>query len=425
MPKRIVLSTLFLLVLGAAAFAVRIQIRPAPEPIQVGILHSLTGTMAGSETEVVRATWLAIDEVNAAGGLLGRRVEPIIADGRSDWPTFAEEAERLIDKGVVAVFGCWTSASRKSVKPVFERHDHLLFYPVQYEGLEQSPCIVYTGAAPNQQILPGVLWAHANLGKRFFLTGSDYVYPRTANTIIRDLIESIGAEVVGDEYVPLGSQDVADLVEKIAEAKPEVILNNIVGTTNGPFFRELRARGITSSKTPTLSFGFAEPELAAMDIETVAGDYAAWNYFQSVRSEENDEFVRKFRDRVENEKAVTSDPMEAAYFGVHLWAKTVADCGSTEPSIVREEIRGQSLRAPGGLVSVDSENLHTWKIARVGRVRPDGQFDIVWDSETPVRPLPFPIFRDRTEWEAFLVELQRGWNGAWANPGLNPEGRSR
>ena len=388
-----------------------------PEPIRVGILHSMTGTMAISESPVVDATQLAIEEINEGGGVLGRPLDVVLADGRSDWPTFAEEAERLIaQEGVSVVFGCWTSASRKTVRPVFEQHGHLLFYPVQYEGMEQSPNIVYTGAAPNQQIVPAVKWCADHLGKRFFLVSSDYVFPRAANEVIRDQAAALGAEIVGEEYILLGSTDVQAAVDRIVEEQPDVILNTINGDTNVAFFTALREAGITTDEIPTMSFSVAEPELRSMDRSKMVGDLATWNYFQSLDSPENQAFVQRFRDRYGAERVV-SDPMEAAYFGVHLWAQAVEEAASAEIPRVQAALRGQSLLAPGGMINIDTENNHTWKTVRVGRIRADGQFDVVWDSDRAVRPVPYPPTRTRAEWDAFLDDLHQGWGGLWANPG--------
>jgi ABC-type branched-subunit amino acid transport system substrate-binding protein len=253
--------------------------------------------MANSEKPVVEATLLAIEEINEKGGVLGRPVEAVVEDGASDWPTFARLAGKLITQDrVCTVFGCWTSASRKTVKPIFEKHGHLLFYPVQYEGLEQSPNIVYTGAAPNQQILPAVKWCCAFLEKkRLFLVGSDYVFPRCANAIIRDQAASLGGQIVGEEYLLLGSQDVAGVVAKIAAAKPDIILNTINGDTNVAFFRALRAAGITAQKIPTISFSLTEEELTTLNAWDVVGDYGAWNYFMSIDRPQNHAFVRRFQ----------------------------------------------------------------------------------------------------------------------------------
>lgn len=402
-------------VLAAFFLILRAGADEAP-PIRIGVLHSQQGTMAISETAVLKATLMAVAEINQKGGLLGRRVEAVVADGKSDPAYFAAEAERLItQEKVSAVFGCWTSASRKSVKPVFEKHAHLLFYPLQYEGLEQSPHIIYTGAAPNQQVMPAVSYCFENLGKRFYLVGSDYVFPRTANAIIKDQIKARGGEIVGERYLPLGGTNANSIVAEIATTRPDVILNTINGDSNVAFFRALRAAGVTPIDIPTLSFSIGETELQHLTSQDMAGDYAAWNYFQSLSTPENRKFVEAFR-RTAGPKAVTSDPVEAAYFGVHLWAQAVRDAGTTAPDAVRKAIRGQGFAAPEGLVYIDGETQHTWKTVRIGRIRADGQFDIVWESRKPVRPLPFPIFRTKREWENHLSDLQKAWGGLWANP---------
>ncbi len=387
-------------------------------PIRVGILHSLTGTMAISETPVVQAVELSIEEINQSGGLLGgRKIVPILADGRSDWPTFAAESRRLITgEKVCAVFGCWTSASRKTVRPVFEELGGLLFYPVQYEGLEESPNIIYLGAAPNQQIIPAVKWAFDNLkSRRFYLVGSDYVFPRAANAVIGDQVKALGAQVVGEDYVPLGCTEVQDMVEKIEATHPDVILNTINGDTNLAFFRALRAAGIDPKTIPTISFSIGESELPALNPSACAGDYAVWNYFQSLDGPRNSTFVAAFRKRY-GEERVVSDPMEAAYCAVKLWAQAVELAGTENTDAVRKEILDQSMAAPEGVMLIDPETQHTWRPVRVGRIRADGQFDVVWDSHRPVRPQPFPISRSPAEWERFLDDLQTGWNGRWAAP---------
>ena len=392
-------------------------LRARRSPIRVGILHSLTGTMAISEKSVVDATRLAIEEINEKGGVLGREIQPVVVDGASDWPTFARGAETLITtEKVSVVFGCWTSASRKTVKPVFEKHDHLLFYPVQYEGLEESPNIVYTGAAPNQQIIPAVKWCFDHLGKKLFLVGSDYVFPRTANAIIKGQVAALRGEIVGEQYLLLGSREVKGVVAAIVEAKPDVILNTINGDTNVAFFQELRAAGITPEKIPSMSFSIAEDELRTLGGESMVGDYACWNYFQSIDSEENRQFVKRFKERYGADR-VTDDPMEAAYFGVHIWAQAAQDAGTDAIAEVRKAVPNQTLKAPEGMVYIDAENRHAWKTVRVGRIRKDGQFEIVWSSQKPVRPVPYPVYRSKSEWDAFLRDLFVGWNQSWANPG--------
>ncbi len=390
---------------------------PGGEPIKIGVLHSFSGTMSQVEPALADAALLAVERINAEGGLLGRRVEAVVADGQSDWEIFAGEADRLItEEGVSAIFGCWTSACRKTVKLVVEEHDHLMFYPLQYEGLEQSPNIVYTGAAPNQQIIPGVKWSFDNLGPRFFLVASDYVFPRAANEIIRDHAAALGAEIVGEEYVLLGSADVENIVNAIVETQPDVILNTLNGETNGHFFRALQAAGITPDIIPTMSFSVAEEELRQLGSELRVGDFATWNYFQSVESEENERFVAAVRERFGPDR-VTEDPMEASYIGVLLWAAAVERAGTTVPTEVREALRGSTYEAPGGLVVVDPDTNHLWKTVRIGRITAGGQFDILWTSNGPQRPAPFPETRSRLEWQQFLDDLSESWGGRWENPG--------
>jgi urea transport system substrate-binding protein len=393
---------------------------PQGPPIKVGVLHSRTGTMAISERAVIDATLLAIDEIKDKGGLLGRPVEAVVEDGESNSATFAAKAEKLITQDKVCVlFGCWTSASRKTVLPVLERHDHLLFYPVQYEGLEQSPHVMYTGAAPNQQIIPAVKWCVTHLKKKkFFLVGSDYVFPRTANAIIRDQARGLGAEVIGEEYLVLGSLDVADVVRKIVAARPDAILNTINGDSNVAFFRALRAAGVTPDRVPTVSFSISEEELSSLSTKDLVGDYAAWNYFQTVNRPQNHEFVKRFQARY-REQRVISDPMEAAYFGVHLWAQAVAEAGEDSAPRVRRAVRGQSFDAPEGLVRIDPETQHTSKVFRIGRITTESRFEVVYDPGTPIAPVPYPSTgtRSRGDWDEFLLDLHLRWGGQWENPG--------
>jgi urea transport system substrate-binding protein len=386
-------------------------------PIKIGILHAQTGTLAISEKSVVDATLLAIEEINQSGGVLGRQIEPVVVDTKSDWNFAASEAERLITQEKVAViFGCWTSSCRRTVKPVIEKYGSLLFYPVQYEGLESSPNIIYTGATPNQQITPAVKWSFDNLGKRFFLVGSDYVFPRTANEIIKDQVKALGGEIVGEKYILLGSQNVSAMVQKIVAAKPDVILNTINGDSNVAFFAALQKAGITSDKIPVVSFSIAEDELRTLGAAQMAGNYASWNYFQSIKSEQNTSFVDEFKKKYGADR-VTDDPMEAAYFGVHLWAQAVEEAGVANASDIRRTITRQSYFAPEGVVAIEPGTLHTWKVARIGKIKADGQFEIVWESNGPIRPVPYPVYRDQAAWDAFLTDLYVGWGGSWANPG--------
>ena len=341
----------------------------------------------------------------------------MIADGASDWPTFAREAERLIkQQQAVVIFGCWTSACRKGVLPVVEAADHLLVYPMAYEGLEQSPSIVYTGAAPNQQITPAVQWClDALKARRFFLVGSDYIWPRCVNEIVRDQLTSLGAELAGEAYVPFGSTDLAATAAAIAAAKPDVILSSVVGDSAIPFARAVRAAGLDQATTPIVTFAIGENELRGDAAAEMAGHYAAWNYFQSLDRPQNKAFVRAFQARYGADRT-TSDPMVAAYNSVLLWAQAVREAGTADVRQVRASLRHQSLDAPEGIIAVDPETQHTWRPVYIGQIRTDGQVDVVWTSRTAVRPMPFPISRSRTEWEAFVQGLYRGWGGRWMAP---------
>jgi urea transport system substrate-binding protein len=390
-------------------------------PIKVGILHSLTGTMASSGAAVVDATLLAIEELNDAGGAMGRPIEAVVADGRSDPAVFAQEAERLITRDRVStVFGCWTSSGRKTVVPIFERYDHLLVYPLQYEGLEQSPSVIYTGAAPNQQIIPAVKWAYAFQNKRrFFLVGSDYVFPRTANEIIKDTLKELGAELVGEEYLLFGSADVDGIIARIQKSNPDVILNTINGDSNVPFFRALRSARIHPDTISTISFSIGEEELRHLDVADMADDFAAWNYFQSLDSPENKQFLNRFRAKYGPQRVVT-DPMEAAYFGVKLWAQAVEASGSDQAAEIRRAMRNQRMRAPHGDVRVDPESQHTYKTPRIGRIQSDGQFEVIWTAAHPEPPMPYPKSRTTEQWKGLLHDLFTGWGEQWAAPAHLP-----
>lgn len=287
------------------------------------------------------------------------------------------------------------------------------FYPVQYEGIEASKNIIYTGASPNQQIVPSIFWAFKNLGTKFFLVGSDYVFPRVANTIIKAQVASLGGKIVGEEYIPLGGQDVIKIIEKIQQAKPDVILNTINGDTNIVFFKELRKCGITPSKIQTISFSISENELLHLDLQDMIGDYAAWNYFQSINSPTNAKFLVNVK-KLYPTRTTVSDPMEAAYFGVYLWARAATEARSVDPKEVRRVIGSQSFPAPEGTIYIDPENNHTWKFVRIGKIRFDGQISIVWDSEKQIKPEPFLSFKNKDEWERLLKDLYEGWGKKWA-----------
>lgn len=389
----------------------------AGEPIRIGTLFSLSGTMADNESPVVDAILLGIEEINAAGGVLGRPLEAVVADGRSDPAVFLREAERLIDvEKVPVVLGCWTSASRKTVVPLFEDRDHLLLYPVQYEGLEESPNVFYFGAAPNQQILPAIKWATDTLAaKRFYIIGSDYVFPRAAGAIIKGAADELGIEIVGEEYLPLASRDVKSSIEAIAAAKPDMILNLINGDTNLAFFPALREAGVDSSKVPTLSFSIDEEGLRRLSVSAVTGDYAAWNYFQAIETAENQSFVKTFRTRYGPQRLIT-DPMEAAYVSLKLWANAAEEAADLQPRQVRRALLSQRLDAPEGPVRVDPESQHLYKTPRVGQIADDGRFNVVWSAPAPIAPEPYPPSRTVEEWKGFLRDLYTGWGDQWSAP---------
>lgn len=366
------------------------QTESSGDTIKVGVLHSLSGTMAISEVSVRDATLMAIEEINASGGLLGKQIEPVVEDGASDWPTFAEKARKLLQQDKVAtIFGCWTSASRKAVLPVVEELNGLLWYPVQYEGLEASKNIFYTGAEPTQQIVPAVTWLLENKGKDFFLLGSDYVFPRTANKIIKAQLEAEGGNLLGEEYTPLGHTDYSTVINKIKTAKPKVIFNTLNGDSNVAFFKQLRDAGITSKDIIVMSVSAAEEEIRGIGAENMAGHLASWNYYQTTDTPENKAFVAAYKAKY-GEDRVTDDPIEAGYFGVYLWAEAVKKAGSTEVDKVREAAKsGVEFKAPEGLVKIEPENQHTWKTVRIGEVQADGQFKELWSTGEPIKPDPY------------------------------------
>ncbi|RAP73308.1 urea ABC transporter substrate-binding protein [Paenibacillus montanisoli] len=357
--------------------------------IKVGILHSLSGTMAISEVSVKDAEMMAIDEINAKGGVLGKKLVPVVEDGASDWPTFAEKARKLISEDEVAtVFGGWTSSSRKAMLPVFEELKSLLWYPVQYEGLEQSPNIMYTGATTNQQIVPAVSWLLENHGKRFFLLGSDYVFPRTANKIIKEQLKVESGELVGEEYTPLGHTDYATVIAKIKEAKPDVIFNTLNGDSNVAFFKQMKDAGISPKDITTLSVSVAEEEIRGIGVDVLAGTYAAWNYYQTTDTPANKTFVENYKKKYGADR-VTADPIEAGYDAVYLWAAAVEKAGSTDVEKVKEAAKELEWDAPEGKVKIDGETQHLYKTVRIGEVQSDGQFKEVWNSGDPVKPDPY------------------------------------
>jgi urea transport system substrate-binding protein len=361
---------------------------PDGDGIRVGVLHSLSGTMSISETAVRDAELLAIKEINEAGGVLGQQVEAVVEDGASDWPTFAEKAEKLLTTDeVAAVFGGWTSASRKAMLPVFEGLDGLLFYPVQYEGLEASPNIFYTGATTNQQIIPALDYIKEQGMTKVFLVGSDYVFPRTANKIINAYAAANGLEIVGEEYLPLGDTNVATIVSKVLAAEPDIVFNTLNGDSNVAFFKELKAKGNTPDQIQTVSVSVAEEEVGGIGIENIEGHLTAWNYYQLTDLPKNTEFVEAFKAEYGEDRR-TDDPIEAGYNAVYIWAAAAEKGCSIEVADIKENAKGLELDTPEGPLTVSDWNQHVYKTARIGMVNADGLIDEVWASDGPIEPDP-------------------------------------
>ncbi|WP_137674887.1 urea ABC transporter substrate-binding protein [Agarivorans sp. Toyoura001] len=363
------------------------------DTVKVGILHSITGTMAISETGSVQAEMLAIEQINAMGGVLGRQIEYVQEDGASDWPTFAEKSKKLLVKDkAAAVFGCWTSASRKAVLPVFEQYNGMLYYPTFYEGLEQSPNVIYTGQEATQQIIAGIDWVTKTKdAKSFFLLGSDYIWPRTSNKIARKHIDKLGLKVVGEEYYPLGHTSFNSVINKIKLKKPDVIYAIVVGGSNVAFYKQLKAAGIdmTKEKPLVLTISVTEDEILGIGGENMQGAYAAMKYFQSLTNTNNQEFVAAFKKRW-GDDIVIGDVTQAAYLGPWLWKAAVEKAGSFDIDKVRAASPNLELTtAPEGYVKVH-ENHHLWSKTRIGHALPNGQYEVVYETEDLIEPNPFP-----------------------------------
>jgi urea transport system substrate-binding protein len=406
--------------IGAGAMAVSamaMSAAQAAETIKVGVLHSLSGTMAISETTLKDTVLMLVDDLNKNGGLLGKQVEAVVVDPASDWPLFAEKARELIEQDKVdVVFGCWTSVSRKSVLPVFEELNSMLFYPVQYEGEESSRNVFYTGAAPNQQAIPAVDYLMSEDGgsaERIVLLGTDYVYPRTTNKILRSYLngKGISDEDIMENYTPFGHSDwqsiVADVKAFASAGKKTAVVSTINGDANVPFYKELANQGIKAEDIPVVAFSVGEEELAGIDTAPLVGHLAAWNYFQSVESDANSAFIEKWHAFIGDDKRVTNDPMEATYIGFNMWKQAVEQAGTTDVDAVRQAMYGQEVPNLTGGIAVMNTNHHLSKPVLIGEVQDDGQFDIVWETEGTVVG---------DAWSDFLPEsakLTADWTYPW------------
>jgi urea transport system substrate-binding protein len=376
------------LVIGATALATGAVLAQAADTIKVGVLHSLSGTMAISETTLKDTVLMMIEEQNKAGGVLGKKLEPVVVDPASNWPLFAERAKQLLSKDKVSViFGCWTSVSRKSVLPVIEAENGLLFYPVQYEGEESSKNVFYTGAAPNQQAIPAVDYLMSAEGvKRWVLEGTDYVYPRTTNKILEQYLLSKGVkkEDISINYTPFGHADwqtrVAEIKKFGSSGKKTAVVSTINGDANVPFYKELANAGLSAEDIPVVAFSVGEEELSGFDTKPLVGHLAAWNYFMSAEAEENDAFIEMWHKFIKDKKRPTNDPMEATYIGFKMWVKAVEKAGTTDVDAVRSAMYGISVPNLTGGIAVMNTNHHLTKPVLIGEIQEDGQFEIVWET---------------------------------------------
>ena len=376
--------------------------------VKVGVLHSLSGTMAISETVLKDVALMTFDDINASGGVMGYKIEPVVVDPASNWPLFAEKARQLLTQDkVAAVFGCWTSVSRKSVLPVFEELNGLLFYPVQYEGEEISKNVFYTGAAPNQQAIPAVEYLMSKEGggaKRWVLLGTDYVYPRTTNKILRAFLKSKGVadKDIDEKYTPFGHSDyqtiVAD-IKKFSAGGKTAVVSTINGDSNVPFYKELGNQGLKATDVPVVAFSVGEEELRGVDTKPLVGHLAAWNYFMSLKNPENDAFKKKWASYAKAkklaaaDKPLTNDPMEATYIGIYMWKQAVEKAKSFDVDKVSAAMGGQTFKAPSGFTAkMDEKNHHLHKPVLIGEVKSDGQFNVVWKTKGPIKAQPWSPF---------------------------------
>src|ERR1700760_1409118 len=399
------------LILGLSAFG---PAKAADDTIKVGVLHSLSGTMAISETTLKDTVLFMIDQQNAKGGVMGKKLEAVVVDPASNWPLFAEKARELISQDhVAAIFGCWTSVSRKSVLPVFKELNSILFYPVQYEGEESERNVFYTGAAPNQQAIPAVDYLmKEEKVKRWVLAGTDYVYPRTTNKILEAYLKSKGVkdEDIMINYTPFGQSDwqtiVADIKKFGSAGKKTAVVSTLNGDANVPFYKELGNQGIKAKDIPVVAFSVGEEELAGIDTKPLVGHLAAWNYFESVKNPTNDAFIKQWHNFIKNPKRVTNDPMEAHYIGFKMWVQAVRQAGTTDVDAVRQAMYGQKVKAPSGFVAVMNTNHHLSKPVMIGEIQANGQFDIVWQTKDAIKA---------DAWSPYLAE-DKGKMADWTYP---------
>lgn len=380
--------------------------------IKVGILFSETGTMADSERPVMRAALLAIDQINAEGGINGRHITPIVDDGVSDWNKYAVLAKTMIlQNHVKVIFGCWTSAARKAVKPIVEKYDNLLIYPTQYEGVEESNNIIYLGATPNQQLVPAASWMFAHYGKKVYLVGSDYIYPHIANEILAHEIAQHGGEIVGSQYISLGNTNVDQVIKDIIQKKPDFIFNTINGSTNIAFFKRLSDLTAGQQRPLVMSFSLSS---TGTQIAKIPGDYAAWSYFLTQDNPENTAFLKAWRAKYGSIDEV-NDSAVTIYAGVYLWAQAARQAPSPEPNVVRDFMLRASVPSPAGVIYIDPVNANAWRTVLINKINPNGLNEVVWSSQAPIQPIIYPDFKTKAQWNILEYQLYAKWNESWEN----------
>ena len=380
---------LFSLCLAAALIFSAGCKKQTEDVIKIGLLHSTTGSMAFSEQAVLDAELMAIEELNNSGGVLGHQIEVVQENGESDYQVFAQKAQKLIEEdNVVSIFGCWTSDSRKAVKAVVEEYYNLLWYPVQYEGMEASPNIMYIGACPNQQVVPAVDYCAENFGKRMYLIGNDYIFPQIANKIIKAQLKDLGGECVGEQYVPMDESNFYYILREIEEIKPDVIINTLNGNSNVSFFTQFNNDGLTAEDFPIMSFSIAESEINEIGPEFLKDQYVSWSYFETTDTSKNRQFVSRYKEKYGLKKHV-GDPVEAGYLAVFLWAAACEKAGTFDVESVRIAAKGLSYIAPEGFVTIEGSNQHLNKFVRIGQITESGSIAEIWSTPNPVRPDPY------------------------------------
>ncbi len=373
--------------------------------IKIAIIHSQSGTMSESELPVIDAMQMAIDEINQNGGVLGKKVEAIIADGASNPSVFAEEAERLINKqGVKAIFACWTSHCRTAIKPIIEKYNNLLFYSVQFEGLETSNNIIYSGSAPNQQIIPGISWIMDKIQNDIYLIGSDYIFPRIASRIIHNMVYMKGGSISSERYIPLGETDMKMIIVDIKKKMPNFIVNTINGDSNKAFFNALTAHGL--DHIPVMSFSIGEQEVESYNADKIKEHYITTNYFQSLGNSANKDFTRRFQNRYGRHRKI-GNAMASSFSAIKLWAQAVTSAKTAEPELVHNFLANQSINSPEGVVTVDIDTGYLWKSVFIGRIQENGSVKSIWKSGRPIKPQPYPISQDKNAWIKFKQSIAR------------------